>query len=102
MLDPHHLILRPVVTEKTSRQEEQRAYTFIVRPDATKIDIRRAVEHLFDVTVTGVRTMRYPAKPRRAFMARLARTYARGRRASFKKAVVTVAPGDQIDLYEAG
>lgn len=103
MRDPHDLILRPVVTEKTVAQmEAQSVYTFIVHPDATKVDVRRAVESVFDVTVTRVRTMRYPGKPRRSLMARLARNFDRGRRASFKKAVVSLAEGDHIELYEAG
>ena len=86
MRDPYKLILRPVVTEKTVAQMEgQSVYTFIVHPDATKVDVRRAVETIFDVTVTNVRTMRYPGKPRRSLMARLARNFDEGRRALHKE-----------------
>ena len=103
MRDPHDLILRPVITEKTTAQmEDGPVYTFLVDRGANKIAIGRAVERIFDVTVADVRTMRYPGKPRRSIMARLARNHAKGRRASFKKAVVRLAEGDSIELYEAG
>ena len=55
-----------------------------------------------DVTVEDVRTMRYPGKAKRALMGRMARNQQKGRRASFKKAVVQLAEGDSIELYEAG
>ena len=103
MRDPHDLILRPVVTEKTAAQmEEGPVYTFIVAGDANKLEIGKAVTAIFDVQVAHVRTMRYPGKPRRSIMARLARNYARGRRAAFKKAVVRLADGESIELYETG
>ena len=103
MRDPYDLILRPVVTEKTTTQmEDGPVYTFIVDRDANKVEIARAVEDIFDVRVVDVRTMRYPGKPRRSIMARLARNYAKGKRASFKKAVIRLAEGESIELYEAG
>ena len=103
MRDPHNTILRPVVTEKTVSQMEQGpVYTFVVASDANKVEIGKAVAEIFDVTVLDVRTMRYPGKPRRSLMARLARSYAKGRRAGFKKAVVRLKEGDSIELYEAG
>ena len=103
MRDPHEVIIRPVVTEKTTAQmEDGPVYTFIVDPGANKVEIGRAVEAIFDVVVVNVRTMRYPGKPRRSIMARLARNFAKGRRASFKKAVIRLAEGDSIELYEAG
>ncbi len=91
-LDPRHVLLRPVVTEKSLRQSERHnAYTFAVALRANKVQIRLAVEELFDVKVVGVRTDVRPEKPRRL-----------GRSAThtpeWKRAVVTLKAGDTIDL----
>jgi large subunit ribosomal protein L23 len=103
MRDPHDVILSPVITEKTTEQmEAESLYTFIVAEAANKIEIGAAVERLWDVTVTDVRTMRYPGKARRSFLGQMARNYSKGRRPSFKKAVVQLAEGEHIELYEAG
>jgi large subunit ribosomal protein L23 len=89
---PRDVILRPLVTEKTLRLSERRnAYTFEVAPRANKVQIRRAVEDLFDVKVLGVRTQVRPGKPRRHGL-RLTTTPSR------KHAVVTLKPGDSIEL----
>jgi large subunit ribosomal protein L23 len=94
MRDPRDVIVRPVVTESSAKlQEEERTYTFIVAKDANKIDIRRAVERLFDVKVEAVRTANYQGKWRR-----VGRSL--GRRPSYKKAVVKLAEGQAIDVYE--
>lgn len=92
------IIRRPVVTEKSMRSsEEQRTYTFEVNPSANKVEIRRAIEALFDVSVTNVNTMRVAGKTRR-------RSYRHGigRTAERKKALVTLAPGQTIDVVEMG
>lgn len=103
MREPHDVIISPVVTEKTAEQMEQLSlYTFIVAEDANKIEIGHAVEKLWDVNVTDVRTMRYPGKARRSFLGRMAKNWQKGRRASFKKAVVQLAAGEHIELYEVG
>ena len=102
MRDVYEIIVAPVVTEKTTDQMESSAYTFIVADDANKIEIGKAVERLWDVRVEDVRTMRYAGKVKRAFLGRMARNYEKGRRPSFKKAVVQLAEGDYIELYEAG
>jgi large subunit ribosomal protein L23 len=103
MKHAHEVIVSPVVSEKSTRLMEARnTYTFKVAGDANKIEIARAVEKLFDVTVTDVRTMNYAGKAKRALMGRMSRSNALGRRASFKKAVVTLAEGDHIELYELG
>ena len=102
MRDAYDIIVAPVVTEKTTDQMEDSTYTFIVANDANKIEIGQAVERLWDVTVTDVRTMRYAGKVKRAFLGRMARIYEKGRRPSFKKAVVQLSEGDYIELYEAG
>lgn len=103
MADVFDVILRPVVTEKSAQAIEMgNVYTFIVSNDSNKIQIGQAVEKIWDVKVTGVRTMRYPGKVRRAFMGRMSKNRDIGRRASYKKALVTLAEGDHIEFYEAG
>ena len=90
----HDVIRRPLVTEKSSiGREEQNLATFAVDPRATKHDIRRAVEQLFDVRVVRVRTMRQPRKKRRVGMKI-------GRRAEWKKALVELAEGQSIEFFE--
>jgi large subunit ribosomal protein L23 len=93
MRSARQIIVRPVVTERSTALGEQDAFTFIVAEDANKIEIRRAVEELFDVKVQSVNTMRYRGKLRR--VGRSA-----GRRASFKKAIVKLVDGERIDVYE--
>ena len=103
MREPHDIIISPVVTEKTAEQMEvQSLYTFIVAEDANKIEIGQAVEKLWDVNVTDVRTMRYPGKTRRSALGRMAKGAKPGRRPSYKKAVVQLAAGEHIELYEVG
>jgi len=92
------IIRRPVVTEKSMRKSERESiYTFEVDPSANKVEIRRAIEALFNVTVTKVNTMRVMGKTRR-------RSYRHGmgRTAERKKAMVTLAPGESIDVVEMG
>lgn len=94
MRDPREVIIRPVVTERsTELQEDMRTYTFIVASAANKVEIRNAVEQLFNVKVESVRTANYQGKWRR-----LGRGY--GRRPAFKKAMIRLAEGDAIDVYE--
>jgi len=94
MRDPRTVILRPIVTERsTALQEDMRTYTFIVAKDANKLEVRHAVQALFGVRVESVRTANYQGKWRR-----VGRSI--GRRAAYKKAVVRLADGDSIDVYE--
>jgi large subunit ribosomal protein L23 len=94
MRDPREVIIRPVVTEASAVLQEQRqTYTFIVAKDSNKIEIRHAVQSLFDVTVEDVRTANYPGKVRR-----VGRSV--GRKAGYKKALVKLVEGDSIDVYE--
>ncbi len=102
MREPYDVIVTPVVTEKTTEQMETSLYTFVVAPRANKHEIARAVEALWDVRVTDVRTMRYPGKAKRALLGRMAKNWDLGRRAAYKKAVVQLAEGDQIEFYEMG
>jgi large subunit ribosomal protein L23 len=103
MSDAYDVILAPVVTEKSARQmEASNIYTFVVSRDANKIEIGSAIERIWDVTVHDVRTMRYVGKAKRSFLGRMSKNQQKGRRAGFKKAVVQLAEGDHIELYEAG
>jgi large subunit ribosomal protein L23 len=103
MREGYDVLVRPVITEKTTGQiENQNIYTFIVNKDANKHEIARAVEKTWDVTVTDVRTMRYAGKAKRSILGRIHKNWALGRRPSFKKAVVQLAEGDSIEFYEVG
>jgi large subunit ribosomal protein L23 len=102
MKHAHEVIIKPVVSEKSTRLMETNRYTFKVAYGANKIEIASAVEKLFDVKVLNVRTMNYAGKARRALMARMSKSRDLGRRASYKKAVVTLAEGDHIELYDVG
>jgi large subunit ribosomal protein L23 len=103
MRDGADVLIRPVVTEKTTEQiEMDNVYTFIVNRDANKHDIAKAVEKTWEVTVLDVRTMRYAGKAKRSILGRIHKNWALGRRPSFKKAVVQLAEGDHIELYEVG
>jgi len=94
MRNPRDVIVRPLVTERTAEDAESAgAYTFVVAREANKIEIRHAVEALFDVRVTDVRTMNYRGKTRR-----VGRNV--GRRPGYKKAIVKLAEGQRIDVYE--
>ena len=102
MREPYDVIVSPVVTEKTTDQMESSLYTFIVNNRANKHEIARAVQSLWDVKVTDVRTMRYAGKAKRALLGRMAKNWNLGRRPSFKKALVQLAEGEQIEFYEVG
>ncbi len=102
MREAYDVIVAPVVTEKTTGQMEASLYTFIVNERANKHEIARAVEALWDVRVTDVRTMRYPGKAKRALLGRMVKNWELGRTSSYKKAVVQLVQGDEIELYETG
>ncbi len=102
MRESYDVIVSPVITEKTTDQMETSLYTFIVNERANKHEIRRAVEALWDVKVKDVRTMRYPGKAKRALLGRMAKNWSLGRRSSYKKAVVQLVRGDEIEFYEMG
>ena len=102
MREAYDVIVAPVVTEKTTEQMETSLYTFIVNERANKHEIARAIEALWDVRVTDVRTMRYPGKAKRALLGRMVKNWELGRTSSYKKAVVQLVQGDEIELYEMG
>jgi large subunit ribosomal protein L23 len=88
-------IITPIVTEQTSSAYQDRGeYTFRVHPEATKTQIKLAIEELFNVTVTGVWTSNHRGKDRRVGQVV-------GRRPHWKKAIVRLAQGDSIDIFEA-
>lgn len=93
-MEAREVLIRPIVTEKSTALIEQGKYTFRVPLQATKIQIRQAVEQIFKVKVQSVNTMRYEGK-----LKRMGRT--EGRRSDWKKAIVTLKPGETIELFEA-
>ena len=95
MKDARDVILEPIVSEKSFALLEQNVYTFKVHPSSTKPEIAKAVEQIFDVEVLKVNTLRRPGKRIRN---RRALTY--GRRPDTKRAMVTLAEGDSIELFE--
>jgi len=91
------ILLKPVVTEKmTDQGENENRYGFIVARDANKIQIKKAVEELYGVTVESVNTMIYGGKKKTRYTKSGVMT---GRSTSFKKAIITVADGETIDFY---
>ena len=94
MRTPRQVVVRPLMTEKSTRMKDERnAVAFHVLPDANKVEIRQAVEAIFNVKVRAVRTANVEGK-----LKRMGRH--QGRRPSWKKAVVTLAPGHKIELVE--
>ena len=91
------IIVKPLVTEKmTAISEKSNRFGFIVRPDANKLEIKKEVEALYDVTVVGVNTMKYDGKAKRRYTKS---GLIKGRRNAFKKAIVMLKEGDTIDFY---
>lgn len=93
MRKPQDVLIRPVVSEKSLGLMEENKYTFIVDNNANKIEIKKAVEELFKVKVLKVRTLKVPGKNRR--MGRY-----EGKTPERKKAIVTLRPGDKIEVFE--
>jgi large subunit ribosomal protein L23 len=97
MEDPRDVIIEPVVSEKSYALMETGVYTFIVHPDANRIEIRKAVEDIFGVRVLKVNTLN-----RRGKRKRNRRSFSFGSRSNTKRAIITLAAGDRIDLFEGG
>jgi large subunit ribosomal protein L23 len=94
MKDLSQVVRKPLVTERFAElRERDNKFIFEVHPDANKHEIRQAIEHYFGVKVTDVRTMNVVGKVKR-----LGRF--QGKRADWKKAIVTLAEGDSIDLFD--
>jgi large subunit ribosomal protein L23 len=89
------IIIKPIVTEKVSSAEEFGRYGFVVDEKANKIEIKKAIESKYGVSVAAVNTIRYAGKAKRN-----KKTWAYdGRTSSYKKAIITVKPGEIIDIY---
>ena len=95
MRDHRDVIIAPVVSEKSYSLLDDGRYTFIVHPTANKTEIKQAVERIFGVKVTSVNTLNRKGKTKRFGM-----TY--GTRKSTKRAIVALAEGDSIDIFDAG
>jgi large subunit ribosomal protein L23 len=93
--DPRDVILKPVVSEKSYGLLDQGVYTFIVAPGSNKIEIRHAVEAIFGVNVVNVNTLNRPGKRKRN---RGKSTF--GKRSDTKRAIVTLAAGQSIPIFE--
>ena len=92
--DHRDVLLAPVVSEKSYGLLDENKYTFLVRTDANKTEIKIAVENIFDVKVTAVNTINRKGKTRRT-------RYGLGKRPDTKRAVVSVAEGQRIDIFTA-
>jgi large subunit ribosomal protein L23 len=95
MKSPRDVIIRPVVSEKSYAGLEENRYTFLVHADATKTEIKEAVEAIWDVQVTSVNTMNRKGKRTRF-------RYTYGKRPDEKRATVTLLEGDSIEIFEEG
>jgi len=90
--DPRDILLRPVISEKSYGLLDENKYTFIVHPDANKTQIKIAVQQVFNVRVLNVNTLNRRGKRKRT-------RFGTGKRKDTKRAVVSLAPGDRIELF---
>ncbi len=90
--NPRDVLLAPVISEKSYGLLDENKYTFLVRPGANKTEIKIAVEQVFGVRVTGVNTLNRAGKRRRT-------RFGVGQRKSTKRAIVSVAQGQRIDIF---
>ena len=93
MNDPRDVLIRPVISEKSYGLIDEGKYTFLVRPDANKTEIKIAVEKVFNVKVLGVNTVNRQGKRKRSRGTRM------GKRKDTKRAIVSLAPGDRIEIF---
>ena len=96
MRDPRDVILKPVVSEKSYGLLDENVYTFVVDPRANKVEIRQAIETIFNVQVANVNTLNRKGKRKRN-----RKTFTFGTRPDTKRAIVTLAPGSKIELFES-
>jgi large subunit ribosomal protein L23 len=96
MRDAREVIVKPVVSEKSYALLDKGVYTFVVHPDANKVEIRQAVEAIFGVRVAQVNTLNRAGKRKRN-----RRNWTWGQRSDTKRAVVTLVGNDRIDLFES-
>ena len=89
------VIIRPIVSEKSYAGLEQNVYTFLVDKRANKTEIKEAIQKIWNVQVTSVNTLNRKGKVKR-------RRFTQGKRPDQKRAIVTLAEGDSIEIFEAG
>jgi large subunit ribosomal protein L23 len=94
MPTPHEIIVRPLITEKNTNLMVYNKYSFEVLRDASKPEIKRAIETIFNVAVTKIHTMNVRGKLKR-------RGREQGYTREWKKAIVTLAPGERIEIFES-
>jgi large subunit ribosomal protein L23 len=92
--NPRDIVLKPVVSEKSYALYDENVYTFLVADDANKIEIKRAVEEIFNVKVTNVNTLNRKGKRKRN-----RRTGGWGKRSDQRRAIVSLAEGDRIEIF---
>jgi len=92
-LHPGEVLIKPVVSEKSYHQITENRYTFKVHKDAHKTQVRQAVEELFEVKVAAVNIVKVQSKPKR-------RGFTKGRRPGWKKAIVELREGYEIEIFE--
>ena len=95
MKSPRDVIIRPVVSEKSYSGIEQNTYTFLVDKRSNKTEIKEAVQTIWNVRVTSVNTLNRKGKVKR-------RQFTTGKKADQKRAIVTLAEGDAIEIFETG
>jgi len=96
-MNPSDVLIKPILTEKANAQQDKlRRYAFKVAKKANKLEIKKAIESFYGVRVTNVNTAVSPAKSKTRFTKA---GFISGRKPSYKKAYVTVAEGETIDLY---
>ena len=91
-LHAREVLIAPVVSEKSYNQIDQQRYTFKVHKDAHRLQVRQAVEELFNVHVVSVNMAKVPSKPKRRGMQK-------GRKPGWKKAIVQLRPGETIEIF---
>lgn len=94
MKSPRDVIIRPIVSEKSYAGLELNSYTFLVHPQANKTEIKEAIQQIWNVRVVNVNTLTRKGKVKRTRLTT-------GKRPDQKRAIVTVAPGDSIEIFEA-
>jgi large subunit ribosomal protein L23 len=92
--DPRDIIIAPIVSEKSYSVLDRNWYTFLVHPDANKTEIKIAIQQIFNVRVTRVNTLNRPGKRKRT-------RHGYGTRKTTKRAMVSLAPGDSIEIFGA-
>ncbi len=96
-MNPSQILIKPILTEKANGQQEKlRRYAFKVAKKSNKLEIKKAIETFYSVTVTSVNTVIAPAKNKTRYTKA---GFIKGQKPSFKKAYVTIAEGEEIDLY---